>query len=348
MSFLLTHSELERLFKRLLPDYRIMAPAVEYRGGRFSDTDNITYRSIHHPTELVWQEKSHFSPKEVVLPITQTLFHFDNLELRESKVNATPTLLFLRSCDIHALRRLDQIYLKNGQNQDVYYFRLRSRLKLVLLECRDSFENCFCVSMESNETHDYSAAIRMSDQDAHIEIKDPDLLSYFTGLGEPDSFVPEFVRSNPVRVRTPNSICDDPKRIRRILTEHPIWAEYESRCIGCGRCTTSCPTCSCYSVYDLTYAENLQQGERRRQWASCMVDGFSDMAGGHGFRSKHAERLRFRALHKVNDYKARQGEEHMCVGCGRCDDRCPHYISFTNIINKMTDAVEQAMADDCA
>ena len=80
MSFLLTHPALAQLFERLLPDYRIMAPAAEYRGGRFSDTDNVTYHSIRHPADLVWQEKSHFSPKEVVLPITQTLFHFDNLE----------------------------------------------------------------------------------------------------------------------------------------------------------------------------------------------------------------------------------------------------------------------------
>ena len=131
MSFLLTQPALVQLFERLLPDYRIMAPAAEYRGGRFSDTDNVTYHSIRHPADLVWQEKSHFSPKEVVLPITQTLFHFDNLELRESKVEAKPTLLFLRSCDIHALRRLDQVYLKNGQNSDVYYARLRSKLRPV-------------------------------------------------------------------------------------------------------------------------------------------------------------------------------------------------------------------------
>lgn len=34
-----------------------------------------------------------------------------------------------------------------------------------------------------------------------------------------------------------------------------------------------------------------------------MMPGFSDMAGGHGFREKPGERLRYRALHKVNDYK---------------------------------------------
>lgn len=30
-----------------------MAPAAEYRGGRFSDTDNVTYHSIRYPADLV-------------------------------------------------------------------------------------------------------------------------------------------------------------------------------------------------------------------------------------------------------------------------------------------------------
>lgn len=81
-------------------------------------------------------------------------------------------------------------------------------------------------------------------------------------------------------------------------------------------------------------------------WASCMVPGFSDMAGGHHFRQSAGERLRYRALHKVNDYKARNGTEHMCVGCGRCDDRCPQYIKFSRIINKMTAAVRQALSGE--
>lgn len=34
MSFLLTHPALAQLFERLQPDYLIMAPAAEYRGGQ--------------------------------------------------------------------------------------------------------------------------------------------------------------------------------------------------------------------------------------------------------------------------------------------------------------------------
>ena len=32
------------------------------------------------------------------------------------------------------------------------------------------------------------------------------------------------------------------------------------------------------------YKDNRKVGERRRVWASCQVDGYTDMAGGHSFR----------------------------------------------------------------
>ena len=45
--------------------------------------------------------------------------------------------------------------------------------------------------------------------------------------------------------------------------------------------------------------------------------------------------MRFKVLHKISDFKKRFGYQ-MCVGCGRCDDVCPEYISFTNIIKKVS------------
>ena len=32
---------------------------------------------------------------------------------------------------------------------------------------------------------------------------------------------------------------------------------------------------------------------------------------------------------------------HMCVGCGRCTDRCPEHISITATINKVDKAVKE-------
>ena len=74
-------------------------------------------------------------------------------------------------------------------------------------------------------------------------------------------------------------------------------------------------------------------------WASCQVDGFTNMAGGHGFRKDKGSRMRFKVMHKVYDFNKRFGY-HMCVGCGRCDDACPEYISFSNCINKLEKAMK--------
>ncbi|MFV0576893.1 MAG: anaerobic sulfite reductase subunit AsrA [Vibrio sp.] len=348
MSKYLTNSEFDKVIEALMPNFQIKAPIREVFGGRFAHTDNIVYGDVEKTQDIVWQEKSHFSASDVVRPITETLFYFNGAELKQSTIDPRPTIIFARSCDIHAIERMDHMYLTNGGNRDFYYDRLRSKLKIVLLECQGSFDSCFCVSMGTNETQNYAAAVRFDENGLSVECHDEDLKAYFAEIGKEVEFAPQFVQENIEQVRTPDMVCDDPKVIRRILTEHEMWQEFDKRCIACGRCTTSCPSCTCYSVHDVVYEENAQFGERRRQTASCMVDGFSDMAGGHSFREKHGERLRYRALHKVNDYKARQGEFHMCVGCGRCDDRCPQYISFANLVNKMTDVVEATLAAEGA
>ncbi|PSB78219.1 Anaerobic sulfite reductase subunit A [Photobacterium damselae subsp. damselae] len=346
MSKYLNNTELERLISELKCSYQIMAPTYEHFGGRFAHTDNLIYKNIHSASEIVWHEKSHFSAKEIIFPITQTLFHFHGDMIIEPEHTAKPTIVFLRACDIHALERLDYMFLENGGNRDIYYQTLRDKLKLILIECEHSFDSCFCVSMGTNETDNYAAAIRVSTDGAVIKVKDETLIPFFAELGSDREYEPKFVQENQIKVRLPEQVCSDPQKIRQILQNDPSWAEYDRRCIGCGRCTTSCPTCSCYSVFDFAYDENPTYGERRRQHTSCMVGDFTAIAGGHSFRDKTGERLRFRALHKVNDYKARQGTHHMCVGCGRCIDRCPQYISFTRIINRMTDIVENAIKSE--
>ena len=82
------------------------------------------------------------------------------------------------------------------------------------------------------------------------------------------------------------------------------------------------------------HKDNPKAGERRRVWASCQVDGYSDIAGGHSFRQSQGERMRFKVLHKISDYKKRFGY-HMCVGCGRCENVCPEYISYIACLQKL-------------
>ncbi|MCC8177608.1 MAG: 4Fe-4S dicluster domain-containing protein [Cloacibacillus sp.] len=78
--------------------------------------------------------------------------------------------------------------------------------------------------------------------------------------------------------------------------------------------------------------------------ASCMADGFTDVAGGGSYRKKSGERMRFKTLHKIYDFKERFGYQ-MCVGCERCDDACPEYISFSHCINRLAEAIKEVEKD---
>ena len=128
-----------------------------------------------------------------------------------------------------------------------------------------------------------------------------------------------------------------PDKVPASILKDPLWDEYTVRCINCGRCNFVCPTCTCYTMQDVYYTDNGKVGERRRVGASCMVDGYTNVAGGGQYRRTNGERMRFKVLHKIVDFRKRFGYD-MCVGCGRCDDVCPEYISYTNIIKKVLGA----------
>ena len=129
------------------------------------------------------------------------------------------------------------------------------------------------------------------------------------------------------------------------LKVHPMWKEFDKRCVSCGACTLACSTCTCFTTTDVIYNENTNVGERKRTSASCQISGFTDMAGGMSFRPTAGDRMRYKVLHKFHDYKARFKDYHMCVGCGRCISRCPEFISITATVNKMAQAIDEIQAE---
>ncbi|KYH29356.1 anaerobic sulfite reductase subunit AsrA [Clostridium colicanis] len=330
MGIKLSVEKFDKCIKELQKNYKIYAPVLMEGKGTFSDTDTVRYAEINSITDIEFQKKANFSAKEVLLPITETLFYFTEDEYIEPKKEEKGVLIFLRSCDIHAVKRIDEIYLRNGF-EDPYYKTRREKVKFVLMGCQNSFENCFCVSMGSNTTDEYDMYVKLQDENVFMDIKSDEFQVIFEG--ETSDVTPDFVESNEVKVNVPENID-----IR--IFKSKMWKEYSERCIACGRCNFVCPTCTCFTMQDIFYKDNPKNGERRRVWASCQVDGYTTMAGGHGFRQDKGDRMRFKVMHKVYDFKKRNGY-HMCVGCGRCDDACPEYISFSNCVNKLNDAMKE-------
>lgn len=333
MGYRIVKESLNEIFEKFSDKYVIYAPKVFEGDGTFSDVDVIRYGEVSTVDEIVFDKKSEYSFKEIISPITQTLFYFTEDEVTVPNAPKKGAIIFLRSCDIHGLKRMDQIYLNNGP-EDFYYKRMREDIKLVLMGCDKSFDNCFCVDMNSNTTDQYDAYISVDEDYAKIDCKWDELEELIKEKQYSSEEVkPEFVTENKVKVNIPDNLSTK-------VFNSKMWDEYTERCIGCGRCNFVCPTCTCFTMQDIFYRDNGKVGERRRIWASCQINGYTDMAGGISFRKPQGDKMRFKVMHKVYDYKKRFGYN-MCVGCGRCDDICPEYISFSNCINKLEDAVKE-------
>lgn len=329
MGYRLSKEDADKMFGQWSGEGELLAPVRMEGEGCFSDTDVVRYGSVSSVEEIEWEKKSDYSFKEALLPVNETLFYFTEDETMVPKEREKTKVILLRACDLHALKRLDQIYLHNG-GEDYYYKRLRKKAKFVLMPCAHTCDSGFCVTMGTNECEDYDAYMSLEGGEVLLEIRDEDMRLWGKEILEKQpetSVIPAFPKENKEKVTLPKHLSNESFSLA-------LWKEYGDRCIGCGRCNFVCPTCTCFTMQDIFYRDNGNVGERRRVWASCQVDGYTDMAGGHSYRKSQGERMRFKVMHKIYDFEKRFGYP-MCVGCGRCDDVCPEYISYSNCINRL-------------
>jgi len=199
-------------------------------------------------------------------------FFFTEDTVKEADSPQKGAVIFLHSCDLHAVDRLDEIYLRNGFS-DHYYNPLRDKVKLVVMGCPSAFESCFCVDMGTNMAEAYDLSVDVLDGAVYADNREKSWEAAFTQHSLSSLEVVPALSQRPPSLSMFRSSC------RWKLWGK--WDEYDSRCTACGRCGFVCPACTCFTMQDIFYTDNGRVGERRRVWASCMVDGFTDMAGGH-------------------------------------------------------------------
>ncbi|MFV0499945.1 MAG: anaerobic sulfite reductase subunit AsrA [Bacilli bacterium] len=324
MGYKMTYEELDK-YLSTYTDYDLYGPVLKEKAGKYSDTDLIIYEKVKSFMDMDFTQKSDYSPKDILLPINQTLFYFNEIEYKKPNNELRKSLVFVRSCDLHAVKRTDQIYLDNKYS-DIYYQERRDLIKYVVIGCSNEFDNCNCVSFETNNSTNYALAINLRAEYVELDVKDHDFL---IESKSDEKFILDHVIKTTIETKIPEKV-----KLLDVISAD-IWEEYNSRCIGCGACNLVCPTCTCFTMKDICYDDNYRVGERKRVMASCMIDGFTNMAGGHNFRENKKDRMRFKVLHKVGDFKTRFGYN-MCVGCGRCDDVCPEHILFSQAVNNLS------------
>ena len=137
---------------------------------------------------------------------------------------------------------------------------MREKVKFALMECNGGDDTCFCVSMGTNKTDDYSLALKFSDEGVQVQVTDEAFAPYFAGMPQA-GYTPAFVEENELKVTVPDL---DDKAVCLALKSHPMWKEFDGRCISCGACTVACSTCPCLTTRDVIYGDNPEVGERRR------------------------------------------------------------------------------------
>ncbi len=255
-------------------------------------------------------------------------------------MEAEPTILFgVHTCDLQGIKLLDKVF--SVDYPDTHYLTRREQTFIISLEClKPCDEYSFCKDMGTMTAKDgYDIHLTELESIYLVDVATEageKLLANFAGIREATE---EDKRELDEALKAKSSqftskLNFDVAILPAMLTEafeHPIWDDMGERCMSCGSCTTVCPTCYCFNVFDEVDLL-LTKGTRLRQWDSCQLDEFAEVAGGENFREKRASRQRHRLMRK-GKYIYEKFDMLGCVGCGRCIRTCTAKISIVESFN---------------
>jgi ferredoxin len=270
--------------------------------------------------------------KEHVLPKTEKLYGYERegqrVRLVEPRHEPPRTLLIgCRPCDAAAFPIVDAVM--DGDYRDSQYLGRRAALTVVTLGCSEWDDQCFCTSVGLGPTADRgSDAVLVALPDGSYDVRTVTdagrrLFDGRTSTGEETGTV--------VEEPTGPELLVNLEHVRTVLKgdfHDPLWQELGLRCLGCGSCTYTCPTCHCFDIVDESHGS---AGCRIRNWDSCQFALFTAHASGHNPRSDQAARQRQRIMHKFVVYPEKFGD-YLCTGCGNCFRNCPVNLGVLDVL----------------
>lgn len=252
--------------------------------------------------------------------------------------------LGMRSCELHAMKIQDRVFLGSGFT-DTHYGRRRGRVFTIGVSCGQAGGTCFCVSMDTGPAvsdrspHDLALAEVIEPGEGGGKGRHFFVLSAGSDAGrellaelalEPASAVEiAAAEGRAAAAAAGMGRKMEAEGVRELLAEnleHPRWGAIAERCLTCANCTLACPTCFCTTVEDTTDLTG-DHAERWRRWDSCFTKEFTWMHGGSSRQSGMA-RYRQWLTHKLSTWHDQFGSSG-CVGCGRCITWCPVGIDLT-------------------
>ena len=293
-------------------------------------------------------QNTRLSPKSVVYPQSERMFEFSVDEndteaniLKEAPKDDTPqAIVGIRPCDAHAFRIVKRNF-DTPEFKDPWWVRRYESTVLVGLGCNEPCSTCFCTSVGGGPFCEDALDALLYD------LGETFLVKGLTEKGE--AFVEKMTGGNGVDEESRKSAetlaaaasekvnSDVPtdrlgEKAINDLFDAPFWEEVAFACLNCGTCTFLCPTCWCFDIQDEVFEK---QGDRIRNWDSCMFPLFTLHGSGHNPRSEKFQRVRQRFMHKLKYYVDKYKDGVQCSGCGRCVRYCPVNIDIRHVAELM-------------
>jgi ferredoxin len=242
----------------------------------------------------------------------------------------------VRPCELAAIHKQDRVLL-DGPHADPAYGANRDDVFVVVVDCGDPADTCFCTSMGTGPAagpgHDLALTELVDGDDIRYVVTvgselGADVLATVAATPPTDD---EIEGARQVIAAATERISrrldtDDIKELLYDNLDSPHWESIAERCLTCGNCTLACPTCFCTNLEDVTDLTG-EHSERWRVWDSCFSLEYSHLGPGP-HRSSAASRYRQWMTHKLATW-IDQFDESGCVGCGRCITWCPVGIDIT-------------------
>jgi len=271
-------------------------------------------------------------PTEFLLPHREILFRYvqesGRYTFKEEEI--PPRLLFaIRPCDLHAIALLDKIF--GSQPIDQAYFRRRRATALVVLNCTTWGRECFCASLGAGPEARDPCDLQLTDiGDGYLcQAETPAgvlILKAASDLLQPAKLEHDLEKAKLLQMARETMPRDGSCQQMRQAMKRADWEDLGRECLGCGGCSLVCPVCHCFNIID----SGIPDGERLRCRDSCLLSGFSRLAGGANPRRTSGQRLKHWYQDKFEDIPKITGLPG-CVGCGRCHLVCPAPINRADL-----------------
>ena len=338
---LFTKEQWNKALEGLKNDYKIFVPAKDGDFHGFVPLDGGNKPDYDY-------QNSRLSPKSLVYPQSERMFEYtlDNDDpdaniLKESPKDYSPkAIVGIRPCDAHAFE-IVKINFDNPEYRDPWWVQRFESTLLVGLGCNEPCSTCFCSSVGGGPFNEKGLDVLLYDLGETFLAKAiTEKGGEFLGKAEGGKPAEKPILKDAENLKAAaeekiSSTVPTEKLNAKVVTElfnAPFWEDVAFSCLNCGTCTYLCPTCWCFDIQDEVLGK---QGDRIRNWDSCMFPLFTFHGSGHNPRDKKFQRVRQRFMHKLKYYVDKYDNGVQCSGCGRCVRYCPVNIDIRQVAEVM-------------